>query len=91
MDGTHYRSCYKQNFSQTTNKSQDSEIFTSYLWPLDLISQSQILIKNESLGDSTKCRTLLILYEEETLDLTITDSNKLEKAFDMPTPIKISL
>ena len=55
------------------------------------LSQSQILFKNESPGDSTKCRPLLILYEEETSDLTITEFNKLEKALDMPATIEISL
>ena len=88
MDGTHSGSEYKQKFS--SQKSQDSAVFTSYMCPLSLKSPSEILFVNDKPGDSQKCRPLVLMYERETKDLTVSEFKKLEAAFENCEPIPIT-
>ena len=80
MDGTHSDATYKQNFDD--ENADDFAVFSAFLCPLSIKTSTEYVFQNNSPGDRTKCRPLLISYKRETFEITVSEFKILESAFE---------
>lgn len=91
-DGSSGHSKYKQKFKD--QNVDDEHLFAFSFVPLKLfeLNHDENLVWSNPFPSSTRnCRPLMFMFSKETVDLTITETNKIKQQIESLQPTKITM